>query len=314
MPAVITHYLFGRKIYEDADPDLFPTREDFEAFILGNQGPDVLFFSPSALATSADQSIGSLMHKTDGSKLIGCMKDAVRMLPESIRNIGSSYVRGLYCHFLLDSEMHPFVYAQQYAIVHAGVEGLDPSDAHEVHAEMEADLDVLALSQIDGVTISAFDTTLALEAAPQTVHVISLMYKYACSCVLGRNIPQSAYAQGLDGYRLVLLALRSPTGVKRGILGLTERLFRKHSMARAMSHRNRLLQTSIFDNHERAPWTHPGTDEARTDGFWDIYDRALARARIEVPHMMDESFDLTAATHGTDFDGNPTVPLIVSVE
>lgn len=314
MPAVITHYLFGRKIYEDMPPELFPAREDFEAFMLGNQGPDVLFFSPVALGGTIDAGLGTLMHKCDGAKLLTCMKDAATMLPDNIRSIGQAYVRGLYCHFLLDSALHPFVYAQQNAIVNAGVEGLDAADAHEVHAEIESELDVLALSRIDGATIAGFDTTLALEASPQTVHVISLMYKYVCKCALDRDIRADAYAQGVDGYRLTLLALHSPRGIKRGILGITERLFRKHSMARAMSHRNRLLTESIFDNREHAPWVHPGTDEVRTESFWDIYHRAQIRAHQEVPLMIEDGFDLEAAARGMDFDGNPTRPLIVSVE
>lgn len=313
MPAVITHYLFGRKLYEDASPELFPMREDFEAFMLGNQGPDVLFFSPAAVGRTAASRIGTLMHKTDAAKLLSCMRDAAAMLPDNIRSIGQSYVRGLYCHFLLDSQMHPFIYAQQASIVEAGVEGLSEEDGHEVHAEIEAELDVLALSQIDHTTISGFDTTLALEASPQTVHVISLMYKYVCKCALDRDIRQDAYAQGVDAYRLVLLALHSPKGVKRGILGLAERLFRKHSIARAMSHRNQLLDESIFDNHEHAPWTHPGTGGVHTEGFWDIYQRTQVRARMEMPLVTAASFDMEAAAHGTDFDGNPTQARIVAV-
>lgn len=308
MAAVIAHYLFGRTLYEQADPALFPSREDFEAFMLGNQGPDVLFFNPSSA------SVGSAMHKADAAELIACMKDAANMLPEGMRSAGRSYVRGLYCHFLLDSILHPFIGAQQKALVNAGVEGLDPADEHEVHAEIEAELDVLALSQIDGATIASFDAALALEASPQTAHIISLMHKYVAKCVLDEDLRPDAYATGLDAYRLVLVALRSPKGVKRGILGLAERAFRRHSIARAMSHRNQLLDESIFDNHEHAPWVHPGTGEVRTEGFWDLYRRAQARARTEVPLMMDEGFNMAAATRSTDFDGNPTRPLIVNVE
>lgn len=308
MPAVITHYLFGRKIYEEAPLHLFPAREDFEAFMLGNQGPDVLFFNP------ATTSVGSAIHKADAATLLSCMRDAANMLPEGMRSAGQSYVRGLYCHFLLDSALHPFIYAQQKEILNAGIEGLDPGDGHEVHAEMEAELDVLALSRIDGATIESFDPAIALEASARTAHIISLMHKYVAKCALDADMRADAYATGLDAYRVVLTALHSPTGVKRGLLGLAERLFRKHSIARAMSHRNQLIDESIFDNHERAPWKHPGTDEVRTDGFWDIYQQAQARARIEMPLMMQDGFDLDAACRATDFDGNPTRPLIVSVE
>ena len=314
MPAIITHYLFGQEAARSLPPELIATHEELEAFMLGNQGPDVLFFSPFALQPRKGGNIGSAMHKTDAGKLLAHMRDAANMLPDDIKGIGCAYVRGLYCHALLDALAHPFIHAQQDAIVSAGIEGLDPTDAHEVHAEIESDLDVLVLSAMGNTTIASFDPLCALEASDEVIHVISLMCKYVARSALGRDMHPDAYRAGIEGYRVALVAMRSPKGVKRAIIGAGERLFRKHSLVRAMSHRDCLIDQSIFDNHEHAPWTHPGTHEVSTDGFWDIYDRARRRALFELPLMMDGSFDMHAALGGTGLNGNPTIPQIIAVE
>ena len=44
MPAIITHDLFAKDIYGTAFESIGGTRDEAEAFLLGNQGPDPLFF------------------------------------------------------------------------------------------------------------------------------------------------------------------------------------------------------------------------------------------------------------------------------
>ncbi len=45
MPAILTHDFFGKDAFEIAAGKLgFATLEEQEAFLLGNQGPDPLFF------------------------------------------------------------------------------------------------------------------------------------------------------------------------------------------------------------------------------------------------------------------------------
>ena len=44
MPAIITHDLFGKDVYGETFDTIGGSRDAAEAFLLGNQGPDPLFF------------------------------------------------------------------------------------------------------------------------------------------------------------------------------------------------------------------------------------------------------------------------------
>ena len=97
-------------------------------------------------------------------------------------------------------------------------------------------------------------------------------------------------------------------------MGVVERRFRRHSFVQAMSHKNQLISHSIFDNRTHDPWTDPETGQMRTEGFWDLYDRALGTALEELPNILSASEDdLLRLTGGLDFNGTPTRPLILAV-
>ncbi len=314
MPAVITHYLFAKDVYQNIQPDPFDGSDEFSAFMLGAQGPDVLFFSGLTPKQLAAGRTATLMHAADPVLLLRSLLDAATMLPDDIRGIGTAYAQGFLCHYLLDSTLHPFIYAQQYALTGAGVEGLDDGDGHEVHAEIESELDILALSEKERITIEDFDPLLPLSASKRCVQVISLLCKYVAKSALDRDIRHDAFETGVENYRVILLSLKSPKGIKRQVMGFIERRFRRHSFAQAMSHRNQLIDQSIFDNHDHAPWVDPATDDVRTEGFWDLYHTALSTALAEVPRLLTASdAHLEEVTGTLDFNGMPTRPLILAV-
>ncbi len=45
MPALITHDAFGRDVYGRLHAFVGGTRDEADAFLLGNQGPDPLFYA-----------------------------------------------------------------------------------------------------------------------------------------------------------------------------------------------------------------------------------------------------------------------------
>ena len=316
MPAVITHDLFGKDVYDELHGAQERPYEEYEAFLLGNQGPDVLYFCALSPTLADAAKLGSQMHRCDPTSLIAAFRDAAADLVEEVRPLGMAYAAGFVCHYALDASLHPFVYAQEAALTGAGVTGLDDSDAHEVHAEIESELDVLALSAKTGCTIAEFvPAQNILRADARVLEVVSCLYKRVASQLFGKTISKDAFAKGVKNYRSALSALYSPTGVKRSVLGRLEKLVRRHSFLQAMSHRNELLTTSPFENREHATWTDPGTGAVRHESFWDLYDAARIRTRLFLgfyPTATNEA--IGAFTNGLDFRGKPTTAIITAVE
>lgn len=319
MPAIITHDTFGRDVYQQLYRLIGDSRDEAEAFLLGNQGPDALFFAHLNPTLRSAFGVGNALHRTDSNRLLATFREAAAHRPSAFgRGVARAYVMGLACHYLLDSAEHPFVYAQEHAICDAGVEGLDRSAGHEVHATIETELDEMVLWVKRGMTIDKMDPSKRmLRARNETLMEISALYAEAVPRLLERAIAPGAFASSVKQWRTVQSILYSPTGAKRAGLGMLERLVRRHSMLQAMSHRNQPRPHSDFDNRNHESWTDPFTGAERSEGFWDLYEEALEKAMRLLPAMDAPGFSVEEAmgfTEGRNFLGDLGTPVIVAVE
>lgn len=315
MPAILTHNLFGEGVSDDA-LDLLGLRstDERDAFILGNQGPDPLFYLVVDPLMSKWSPLGSVMHSSRPAQLLCAMREAAERVEGRGRTVARAYVAGFACHWLLDSSTHPFVYSWQNAICSAGVPGLDERDASKVHAEIERDLDEMVLYTLVGQTVERYRPhERALKASPFVLSVIDKIYFYVALWVYGRPIDPRTFSTAALEFRLVQTALDSPGGRKRALLGAAERLVRRtpHSLLYAMSHRARPETTSDFDNREGRAWENPFTGARSTATFWDVYEDAQTRALGMLAELFSPGFGLAAArelTGDLNFEGAPAAP------
>ena len=315
MPAILTHDLFGRGVLDDASDLLgFRTAEEREAFLLGNQGPDPLFYLVIDPLMGKWEKLGHVMHSARPASVMVAMREAAERLEGRERQLAKAYVAGFACHWQLDSSMHPFVYFWQRGIVSAGVDGLDEKDAGKVHAEVERDLDEMALFTLTGRTVARWRPhERVLAAGPSVLAAVNKVYFYVALWVYGKPIDPRTFSTAVREYRLVQHVFDSPSGRKRALLGAVERLVggSPYSLVCAMSHRDRAELTSEFDNREHRPWENPFTHEVATTSFWDIYDRAQAKVLATEAELFFRGFDLEAArrlTGDVNFEGQVSTP------
>lgn len=313
MPAIITHDFFGRDVYETAQ-DLIGTQdEERKAFLLGNQGPDPLFFLVITPLPRYRNSlkIGSLMHRIDPALLLVALKESLDVLEEHEKGVGRAFFAGFLCHYLLDRSMHPFVYSQQYALCDAGIEGLTRKNGSDVHAEIERELDEMVLYEKTGRTVRTFKPYRdILQASDATLRALGKMVEFASMKALRMFPAQDAFGASVKNYRLAMRAFYSPAQRRANAVAFAEtRIMRRGgSFFKAMSHRDRAESTSAFDNRDHAPWENPFTHETQTTDFWDIFNAAKAQAHDALRAAMLPTFDVEAAeliTGGLNFSGSP---------
>lgn len=318
MPAIITHDFFGRDVYDALYKSIGSSKNEADAFLLGNQGPDPLFYCVVSPSIAKYNHLGSRLHHENPTEVLAAFKSSLSVLSESEVSIGRAYALGFWCHYFLDSAMHPFVYYHEFAICDAGEPDLDRTYASEVHAVIESELDELVLYKKRQQTISEFNpSTAILKASDEVLRIISKMYAYVAMVVFGETIPQDLFARSVRDFRLVQRAFYSPSGMKRYLVGSLERTVRPHSFFQSMSHRPVELHESIFDNRNHNAWKNPFTDEVRTDGFWDIYHQALSCAKRQLATFDQNNFNIESAralTHDLNFSGEPTVAVVVDVQ
>lgn len=310
MPAILTHDFFGKDACEGVSPALpLVTLDEREAFLLGNQGPDPLFYLVADPLVPASNRLGSLMHHARPARLLSSLRDALTMLGHDELPVGRAYAAGFLCHYLLDSSVHPLVYAEQYAICDAGVEGLDRSDAGVVHAEIERDLDEMVLYTKTGLTVETYRPYReVLRASDDTLGTIDKLFFYMNLWTYSRTLELDCYTQAVRSFRLVQHLFYSPRQGKSAVLAPIERTFgrRRYSLYCAMAHRSRAASTSDFDNREGRPWQNPFDGRVRDEGFWDLYQAALARVPGAVGEFLSLGFDeprAEALTGNLNFSG-----------
>lgn len=309
MPAIITHDTFGQEIYGNLSNLIGSTPSEYEAFLLGNQGPDPLFYSTLLPRLSRYSSLGPLMHNQKTDELLVAFNQALAVLDESEVTTGRAYVLGFLCHYILDSLIHPLVFFHEFRLCDAGQEGLSRKNHCEVHAHIESAFDEMILFTMRDKTIASFDPSKEiLRANNKVLNTISKLYLFAAMTVYRIFIPKTMFPSSTKAFRTIQSLFHSPTGTRRNLVGDFEELFRDYSFFRAMSLRDIESKTTPFDNCDCSTWENPFTEKVNTKGFWDIFDEASALAISALPSYATDRFSHQEAqdiTKGLDFFGKP---------
>ncbi|MCH4084012.1 MAG: hypothetical protein DUD33_00605 [Coriobacteriaceae bacterium] len=315
MPAIMTHDFFGKDAYAGvAESRGFVTIQERQAFLLGNQGPDPLFYLVADPFVGASNRVGGLMHHARTARLVVSLRDALTMLNRAERPVGNAYAAGFVCHYLLDRAVHPLVYHYQYGICDAGVPGLSRADGDEVHAEIERDLDEMVLFSKTGMTVRSFRPYREiLRADDETLAVIDKLYFYMNLWTYSKTLELDCYSRAVKSFRLVQRLFYTPNQGKTRVLAPIERRLghSRYSLYAAMAHRDRAEQTSDFDNREGRPWRNPFDGTVSTDGFWQLYQGAQDEVAGALDAFFSLEFDEAAAealTRNLNFSGQHADP------
>ena len=314
MPAILTHDFFGQDAFGTALGVLAMfTPDERDAFLLGNQGPDPLFYLQLTPPLKAFQHLGNDMHAEEPSKLLVRMRRAVDGLDEAERPVGRAYLAGFVCHYLLDRAVHPLVYYWERGICQAGIEDLDGSDHNIVHAEIERDLDEAVLYAKRHETIVSYRPyEEVLRASDDVLRTIGKVYFEAAVSDIahGERTATRVYPIAVRCFRVAQRMFFSPKGRKMSKLAKLESpiLHNRYSLVRAMSHRVRAQESSPYDNHGHNAWRNPFTGKKSDRSFWDLYERTLDEVEPTLQQVFADDFDEPASaalTLGLNFSGEP---------
>lgn len=314
MPAILTHDFFGQDAYGTVLQSIRMSEPDErDAFLLGNQGPDPLFYLKLMPPLKEFEELGGSMHCMPPSHLFASMRSAVDALPASAQGVGRAYLAGFTCHYLLDRAVHPLVYWWERGICQAGVDGLDLSDHDMVHAEIERDLDEMVLFAKTNQTIRTYRPyQMVLRGNDEMLRIVGDLYLGSVMGPLVANEPTAArvFPLAVRCFRFTQRMFWSPGNGKARMLQQLEKpaLHVRYSRVKAMSHRVRNEATSDFDNSDHRPWKAPATGVVSTASFWDLYNGALDQVGAAVSAVLADGFDEQAAhalTQGLNFSGEP---------
>lgn len=275
MPAIITHHLFGEDASRRLPAHCSFDQEELLAFLLGNQGPDPFYFcfTSTPMAIQACHRFAERMHQEQVIEALIAARDAVAYLPVADQPIGRAFTLGLVAHYLLDSEAHAFILAQEDDICSAGV-GLE--NAHDqVHALIESDLDTWMLWSARQQTIVDAPAWADLARTDHISRVAGTIFSQVAWQIFSISLGSDHYEGSLRDYEMVYKAI-DPTGNPRGrmIVGAA-RLGTRFSRLDALSHAAQPIDRCPAANLDCHPWIDPLTGRAKAVSFPDVYYDSL---------------------------------------
>lgn len=315
MPAAITHQLFGESILstlgQTGDGSAMAlTRDEWtrQAFLIGNQGPDPLFFLLRDPHPVMMKMLGSTMHRHGGARFVEAFDRSIQPTIPMIRQggasgIGRAYLCGFLCHYILDRAMHPFIYSVQYRLMDSGVAGLENA-GHEIHGQIESDLDMMMLHTMRHTDISAYRPYRdALQSDVPVLDAIDRPFREGVLAAYDMSLTSRVFKRSVGDMRLSMRVLYSPSGMKRNLVGKVERLFREHSLAQAMSQTLGVTDHCDFDNRDHAPWVNPFSGDVSTSSYLDLFGSARSEALDFLRGHLDGTFSAPDIFDGRDFSG-----------
>lgn len=305
MPAILAHHLFGRALLARYEKQTPLTREVRDAFLLGNQGPDPLFFAVHPAYLMSTKSLARRMHREGIEEYFEAWRNMLNRsaIKDHTHKVLRAYVHGALCHYRLDRTIHPLVCAHVEALCSAGIKGLDPKDASFVHGQLEADLDVYLLYQLTGCKLEEYCIPKqVLYASDETLSGIDALYGAAAG-LYRIKVPRKVFSRSIKDMRKAQKLLYSPGGTKRTVLGHLERLVRRHSLLQAVSHSSKPESMAWFINEDHGAWLHPTTNAMSTQSFDELFDAALKGAPLD-RERFDAEVPLIEITQGLDYFGN----------
>ena len=168
MPATYAHYKFGKKVYRALPGELREMiKENKAAYLLGLHGPDLLFYYHSYSKNRINQ-LGVKMHEETARSFFEKARKQYQKRPNYVL---LSYLCGFMCHYMLDSECHPYIsrYMDERGLGHLEIEtdfdrelmiedGKDPlTNNCTRHLIRDLDTEEAIASVLDDVTADQVD-------------------------------------------------------------------------------------------------------------------------------------------------------------
>ena len=271
MPAIITHHLFGEDAVQELPEGLRFTEEELLAFLLGNQGSDPFFFCFTATpaAIQACHTFARVLHGEREVDALLAARDAAACLRKDDQGVGRAFALGLLAHYLLDSEAHAFIHAQEEQL-YAVDESLRSEQA-QVHALIESELDTWMLWSTRKLTITEAPAHSNLTRTEHVSRIAGTICSQVAWQVFGITLSPDRYEGCLRDYELVYRAI-DPTGNPYGrMITGAERLGTHHSLLDALSHSDKPSDDCPAANLACHPWRDPLTGEEQTTSFPDVF-------------------------------------------
>lgn len=275
MPALVCHWLLGKRLEERARELMKDKKFNEKCFYIGCQGPDIFFFSRRVSFSRRNlQHYGHELHIDSPSELFASIKKTLENSGEMYDDV-LSYALGMCVHYAYDTCAHPFICQLEKYMK----ENDERGENYHYHAAIESALDTIMLRYETGGIISDLRLKKCVRADKPAEKAVGLV----CAELI-ENI-YNADERALCGLlvrdmRRMFALLDDPLGIWKPTVEKIER-FIGNSKGSMSAYMRSMMEDSEYDyaNINRERWQNiMNEEECSEEDFFEITDRAEKRA------------------------------------
>ena len=268
MPGFRTHYLFGRNTFDSTGGMYEAIRKHPECYNLGQQGPDIFFYCPTAHVFYKEH-LGGRLHGSETMAFFSALLDCRdRFLTSDEKSICDAYIMGFIGHYCLDTTIHPYIHYRTKKLKNINRENY----VYGIHVLLETDIDAAVLKHYLNKKPSEFSCAKTISVSKREQAIISMLLSFG----IRRAYPElyaSAFhvSFAITCARLCHRLLHDPSGRKKAFVrfALDERLIGNAFLSSLIaSDFHRTYKDPCNLKHHR--WCNPWDEDIASDA--SVYD------------------------------------------
>lgn len=286
MPGFRTHYLFGRITDSHLGFKYNSIKKHPNVYNLGEQGPDIFFYSPPA-HIFFNEHLGGRIHKNDTLAFFSSLFEGRnRFLSREDKQICDAYIMGFIGHYTLDTTVHPYVHyrAKKTSLLDR------EAYAYGIHVLLETDIDNALVRHFLHENPSDFDAGSTIRLTKREQGIISLLLSFAIKRTYpGLFVSAAHVSLAINCMRTAnILMCKSPDKLKSLVRLLDERLIGNAFLSSIIPSDNIKTYTDPCNIRHRL-WHNPWAPEIQsTASVYDLLEEAekIYRQRLSLYHDM----------------------------
>ena len=225
MPGFRSHYFFGDMSLSDLSeaPEFILAHRT--VYNLGEQGPDIFFYSPQAHALYP-KNIGFLMHK---EKVMSFFQNLL-LTRESFGTkedleIADAYICGFMGHYTLDTVCHPYIHfrSDKKKYLNEFTKGFG------LHVLLETDIDNDNVRHFLNCEPSDFNNWDTIKVSSREREVVSLLLENAITLTYPENAVKRRHIKSAVSFSRTLFHwMHDPHGSRKKLVMLVDKIFFHH--------------------------------------------------------------------------------------
>lgn len=289
MPGFVTHYVFGVNAYRQLDDKEIKRiiQTNHHAYSLGLQGPDLFYyFMPASLDFIPN--IANIMHKKKTNEFFRQLIASVSTLTRrGDYEIAFAYVQGFMGHYLLDTNMHPYVYYR------VGTSASNRTLGE--HFAIETDIDREVLWRYKKMRQSEFSHSSVINLSVHQKNVIARILSIAILATYNINVTTQLIKAAMVSFDIESSLLVDEKMRKHKFIDFIERRTVGYNLISPLLINDiRHAQDPCNEKHER--WHNPwDTNYNSTASVFDIMDKTVhvyTDYMIKMADALDDAFDV----------------------